>query len=78
MAVRELSDGNDDGNRLGQSASDLVSLWGATPTTQRASALQASSQNSLTTFMTINTNVAALLLEITTTLVALGVWKGAA
>jgi len=66
------------GVSLGQAATSLVSFYGVTPVAQRAGALQATSQNSLTTFMTINTNVAALLLEICNTLQALGVWKGAA
>ena len=30
MAVTQLSDGNDDGTTLGQSASDLISFHGAT------------------------------------------------
>jgi hypothetical protein len=36
MAVKELSDGNDDGTRLGQDASDLVGFHGATPSDQYA------------------------------------------
>jgi hypothetical protein len=36
MAVQQLSDGNDAGVSLGQSASDLVSLHNATPTAQVA------------------------------------------
>lgn len=36
MAARQLSDGNDSGTILGQSAADLVSLHGATPTVQSA------------------------------------------
>lgn len=74
--TKQLSDGNPGGSGIGQSAADLISLYGATPVSQRSSSLQATSQNSLTTFMTINTNVAALLLEICNTLQALGVWKG--
>lgn len=34
MAIKQLSDGNPLGTRLGQSASDLVALHGATPTIQ--------------------------------------------
>lgn len=79
MAIgKQLSDNNSDGTGLGQSATDKVSLYGVTPVAQRASALQATSQISLTTFMTVNTNVAAFCLEVATTLQALGVWKGAA
>ncbi len=34
--TRQLSDGNDDGQVLGQSASDKVALHGATPVAQAA------------------------------------------
>jgi hypothetical protein len=67
-----------DGISVGKQVTDTVSLYGVTPVAQRASALQATSQISLTTFMTINTNVAAFCLEVANTLQALGVWKGAA
>ncbi len=76
MAVEFLDDGNADGTTFGQSATTKISLYGVTPIVQRTSSLQATTQNSLTTFMTINTNVAALLLEICNTLQALGAWKG--
>lgn len=36
MSVKELSDGNPDGTRLGQDADDLVGFWGATPVDQPA------------------------------------------
>jgi hypothetical protein len=36
MAARQLSDGNDAGTILGQSATDKVSLYGATPVVQAA------------------------------------------
>ena len=41
MAVREISDGNDDGQRLGQSATDKVGFFGATPVDQPASVADA-------------------------------------
>lgn len=34
--ILELSDGNSAGTRLGQSSTDLISLWGATPVAQRS------------------------------------------
>lgn len=37
MAAKQLSDGNPEGTTLGQSASDLVSFWGADPVAQQAS-----------------------------------------
>lgn len=36
MAVKQLSDGGPDGTTLGQDASDLVGLHGATPSDQYA------------------------------------------
>lgn len=36
MAVHNLSNGNPDGTLLGQSASDLVAFYGATPVDQPA------------------------------------------
>lgn len=36
MAVKQLSDGNPDGTTLGQSATDLIALHGATPIAQMA------------------------------------------
>lgn len=78
MAADQLSKLNPDGTKLGQSATDLVGVYGATPVAQRASAIQASSLTSASSYMTINTNVAALLHEIVLTLNGLGIWKGAA
>lgn len=39
--ILELSDGNTAGTRLGQSATDLVSMHGAAPSAQRSGASQA-------------------------------------
>jgi hypothetical protein len=36
MPVRQLSDGNPDGAVLGQSASDLISFYNASPVAQRS------------------------------------------
>lgn len=36
MAIKQLSDGGPDGTQLGQDASDLVGLHGATPSDQYA------------------------------------------
>lgn len=41
MAVRQISDGAADGNCLGQSATDKVSFFGATPVVQPTAAAQA-------------------------------------
>lgn len=80
MAIgKQLSDFNPDGTALGQSATDKIGFYGlATPVAQRASAVQATSNISASTFTTIGSNNTALLLEIANTLQALGIWKGAA
>lgn len=41
MAVRQLSDANADGTCLGQSATDLIGFYGATPVARPAGAGQA-------------------------------------
>jgi len=41
MTVKQLSDGNPDGVKLGQSITDLVGFYGVTPIAQKAAAAQA-------------------------------------
>jgi hypothetical protein len=78
MTVKQLSDGNPDGTKLGQSASDLLGLYGATPVVQRAGAIQATSQLSASSYVSVASNTTAIVMEIAATLIALGIWKGAA
>lgn len=78
MAVRHFSDKNPDGNSFGQSTSDLVSLYGVTPISQRASSIQAASLVSANSWVSVTSNQAAFNLEVTQALTALGIWKGAA
>ncbi len=78
MAARQLSDGNDTGTILGQSATDLVSLYGATPVAQRANSIQATSLISAYSATTASALIGALLVEIANTLNGLGIWKGSA
>ena len=78
MAVRIVSDGGPDGTKLGQSASDLIALYGGTVASQRASSVQATSLISAYTATTASALIGALLLEIANTLQALGAWKGSA
>ena len=75
---KQLSDANPDGTRLGQSATDLVALYGGTPVAQRASSVQATSLISAYTSTTASALIGALLLEIANTLEGLKIWKGAA
>jgi hypothetical protein len=78
MAVRQLSDGAPDGQSLGQSASDKVSLYGVAPIAQRAGAAQATSLVGTASSTAVDTNLKAAVIEIMNTLAALGAWKGSA
>ncbi len=49
MAARQLSDGNDDGQVLGQSATDKVGFYGATPVDQPAAVADATDAGSAIT-----------------------------
>jgi hypothetical protein len=83
MPARQLSDGNPDGAVLGQSASDLISFYNATPVSQRSGAAQAA----IPTTAPTNSSpygytqaqaqaIVTLLNEMRATLVGLGLMKG--
>jgi hypothetical protein len=83
MPVRHLSDANPDGTVLGQSASDLISFYNATPVAQRSGAAQAAAPTTTPTnaspYGYSQAQAAAiitLLNEIRATLVGLGLMKG--
>lgn len=76
--VKQLSDAGPDGTTLGQSATDLISLYNVTPIVQRSGATQATSLLSTASSTAIDTATKAALIEIMNTLTAIGVWKGAA
>lgn len=78
MTINQLSDGNPDGTTAGQSATDKISFYGATPVVQRAAAVQATSLLSASSYVTVGSNTSAILLEIANTLIGLGLWKGSA
>ena len=65
MAVVHLSNGNDDGTVLGQSASDKISLYGVTPIVQATAT--AAGTDAATTQTLAN--------GIRTHLINIGVWK---
>lgn len=75
---KQLSDAGSDGTTLGRSTSDLIALYGKTPISQRGNAVQALSLMSAGSYVSVTSNLAAILAEISTTLTALGIWKGAA
>jgi hypothetical protein len=83
MPVRQLSDGNPDGNVLGQSASDLISFYNGAPVAQRSGAAQAAVPTTAPTnsspfgFSQAQAEAIIVLLnEIRMTLVGLGLMKG--
>jgi hypothetical protein len=78
MAIKKLSDGGSDGVSLGQSTSDLIAMYGASPASQRALAAQATSLLSTASSTAIDTLTKAAIIEIMSTLTALGIWKGSA
>jgi len=58
MAARQLSDGNDAGTILGQSATDKVGFFGATPVVQQTTIADAT--DSATAITTVNSVIAKL------------------
>lgn len=75
---KQLSDKNPDGVSLGQSTADLISLYGVTPVSQRASSIQAASVVSVSSNITVAASLTAWIMEVTATLTGLGAWKGSA
>jgi len=65
---------------IGKSASagGKVGFYGKTPVTQRAAAVQAASIVSVSSYITVGSNLAAWAAEVNATLTGLGLWKGAA
>lgn len=77
MAVEYLGSGSDDGTQLGRNATDKVGLYGVTPVAQRTSTVLASSLMSASSYVSVASNTAAILLELSNALVALGAIKTA-
>lgn len=73
--AKQLSNGT--GVIVGQSATDTVSLYGLTPVAQRTSTVLATSLLSASSYVTVGANTAAILLELSNALIALGVYKTA-
>jgi hypothetical protein len=78
MTIQQLSDGNPDGNTLGQSTTDKISFYGVTPIAQRSLAAQATSLVGTASSTAVDTNLKAAVIEIMNTFTALGIWKGSA
>ena len=78
MTIQVLHDGNGDGVELATDTTALISLYGGTPVSQRAAAIQAASLVSASTYISVTTNFAAFCAEVAATLTAIGAWKGVA
>lgn len=76
MSFQQIYDGGSDGLQVGKAAATPLAFYGATPVTQRTAAVQATSLLSASTYVTVASNTAAILLEIGNTLQGLGLWKG--
>lgn len=65
---------------LGKSAAlgGKIGFYGLTPVTQRAAAVQAASVVSVSSYITVGSNLAAWAAEVNATLTGLGLWKGGA
>ena len=74
-AGKQLSDNNGSGTGLGQSATDTIAFYGATPVAQRTSlAINAASVVSVASNISVAASLTAWIVEVTATLQGLGVW----
>jgi len=77
-SIEQVTYNSPDGAQIGKSATEKVAFYGATPVAQRAAAIQANSVVSVSSNITIAASLTAWIVEVTATLNALGIWKGAA
>lgn len=63
---------------LGDAAADTVGFYGATPSSQRAGAMQASSKVGTASSADVTTDLKAAVIELMETMKAVGLWKGSA
>ena len=67
-----------DFDKLGSVSGSTVGFYGATPVSQRAAAIQAASVVSVSSNITVAASLTAWIVEVTNTLIGLGLWKGSA
>lgn len=75
--VEELGSGSSGGTRLGRSASELISFYGAAPVAQRAYSSAVHATSALASSTDFGATQLAAVQEIQKTLIALGVWATA-
>lgn len=78
MPLQQIGVNDEDGAVFGSAATKKIAFYGATPVVQRAAAIQAASVVSVSSNITIAASLTAWIVEVTATLNALGLWKGAA
>ena len=61
---------------VGLAPTDPISFYGATPVAQRAASIQGASVVSVSSNITIAASLTAWIVEVTNTLIGLGLWKG--
>lgn len=61
---------------VGLSATDTIAFYGATPVNQRAASIQGASVVSVSSNITVAASLTAWIVEVTNTLIGLGLWKG--
>jgi hypothetical protein len=72
-----VGDNGPDGVVIGASATTKVGMYGVTPVVQRTSTVLASSLLSASSYVSVGSNTAAIVLELSNALVALGAIKTA-
>lgn len=75
MAVNYLGDNGPDGMSVGTSATEKVSLYGVTPVVQRSSTVLATSLLSASSYVSVASNTAAILTELSAVLEGLGAMR---
>lgn len=75
MAVNYLGDNGPDGVSLGTSATEKISFYGAATVAQRSSTVLATSLLSASTYVSVASNTAAILTEISNVLTGCGLMR---
>lgn len=77
MAFDKVLDiGAEGGTTFGKDANAKISFYGGDPVVQRSAAIQAVSTVSAASYISVASNLAAWVTEVTNTLTGLKLWKG--
>lgn len=77
MAVTQIGDSGPDGVNIGAGPTNKAAFYGVTPVAQRTSSVLATSLLSASSYVSVASNTAAILLELSAALIALGLYKTA-